>query len=198
MGKVPKCSSHQDASSDMQQDLLRSLCDLDLSWHGVKFTNSPFEVKKHISRSGLTRGTQWCPNHSPILCSSEVNDKKFPKTRNFDLWWPLVSTHTIDRTAYLKVRIDSQGPWLSFGYFEILVACIVLEIFATFWENSPIWGKFDLFWPPVTSILTSSKNDPYISCSTWYGLSNAVLPLLDALRSSRDLTGGWNHPPRRF
>ena len=30
MGKVPKCSSHQDASSDMQYNLLRSLCDLDL------------------------------------------------------------------------------------------------------------------------------------------------------------------------
>ena len=41
-------------------------------------------------------------------------------------------THTIDRTAYLKVRIDSQGPGLSFGYFEILLACIVLEIIASF------------------------------------------------------------------
>ena len=30
MGKVPKCSSHQDASSDMQHDLLKSVCDLDL------------------------------------------------------------------------------------------------------------------------------------------------------------------------
>ena len=27
---VPKCSSHQDTSADMQHDLLRSLCDLDL------------------------------------------------------------------------------------------------------------------------------------------------------------------------
>ena len=42
-------------------------------------------------------------------------------------------THTIDRTAYLKVRLgDSQGPGLSFGYFEILLACIVLEIIANF------------------------------------------------------------------
>ena len=30
MGKVPKCSSHQDRSADMQHDLLRSLIDLDL------------------------------------------------------------------------------------------------------------------------------------------------------------------------
>ena len=30
MGKVPKCSSHQDGSVDMQHDLLRPLVDLDL------------------------------------------------------------------------------------------------------------------------------------------------------------------------
>ena len=30
MGRVPKCSSHQDASADMQHDLVRLLCDLDL------------------------------------------------------------------------------------------------------------------------------------------------------------------------
>ena len=30
MGKVPKCSSHQDGSADMQHDVLRSLIDLDL------------------------------------------------------------------------------------------------------------------------------------------------------------------------
>ena len=41
-------------------------------------------------------------------------------------------TYTIDRTAYLKVHIDSQGPGLSFGYFEILPACIVLDIIASF------------------------------------------------------------------
>ena len=39
MGKVPKCSSHQDGSADMQHDLLRSLVDLDLRWSEVKFTN---------------------------------------------------------------------------------------------------------------------------------------------------------------
>ena len=82
--------------------------------------------------------------------------------------------HTIDENANLKAQIDSEGPGLSFGYFEILLACIVIEIIASFWENSLLLGKFDLFWPPVTSILTSSKNDPYVFCSTLHGLSNAV------------------------
>ena len=50
----------------------------------------------------------------------------------------------------------------------------MIEIIASFWENNPILGKFDLCWPPVTSILTSSKNDPYVFCRTWYSLSNAV------------------------
>ena len=49
----------------------------------------------------------------------------------------------------------------------------MIEIIASFWENRPILGKFDLCWP-VTSILTSSKNDPYVFCRTWHGLSNAV------------------------
>ena len=82
--------------------------------------------------------------------------------------------HTIDGNANLKAQIDSEGPGLSFGYFEILLACIVIVIIASFWENSLLLGKFDLFWPPVTSILTSSKNDPYVFCSTLHGLSNAV------------------------
>ena len=82
--------------------------------------------------------------------------------------------HTIDGNANRKAQIDSEGPGLSFGYFEILLACIVIEIIASFWENSLLFGKFDLFWPPVTSILTSSKNDPYVFCSTLHGLSNAV------------------------
>ena len=56
-----------------------------------KVTNLPFKVKKHISRSGLTRGTQWCKNYSPNLCSSEVIDKKTFPLKNViltfdDLW----------------------------------------------------------------------------------------------------------------
>ena len=58
--------------------------------------------------------------------------------------------HTIDENANLKAQIDSEGPGLSFGYFEILLACIVIEIIASFWDNSLLLGKFDLFdplWP---------------------------------------------------
>ena len=53
--------------------------------------------------------------------------------------------HTIDRNATLKAQVDSEGPGLSFGYFEILLACIVIEIIMSFFkENNPILGKFDL------------------------------------------------------
>ena len=180
----------------MQHDLLRSLCDLDLSWPEVKGSNLPFKVKKHISRSGLTRGTQWCQNYSHILCSSEVIDKKrFPLKTYF---WPLMTSgaHTIDGNANLKAQIDSEGPGLSFGYFEILLACIVIEIIASFWENSLLFGKFDLFWPPVTSILTSSKNDPYVFCSTLHGLSNAVYRFsMRCVVLEISGGGGWNQPP---
>ena len=51
------------------------------------------------------------------------------------------SAHTIDQTANLNAQVDSYGPGLSFGYFEILLACIVIEIIRVaekitrFWEN---------------------------------------------------------------
>ena len=109
--------------------------------------------------------------------------------------------HTIDGNANLKAQIDSEGPGLSFGYFEILLACIVIEIIASFWENSLLLGKFDLFWPPVTSILTSSKNDPYVFCSTLHGLSNAVYRFsMRCVVLEISGGGGWNQPPppRRF
>ena len=40
--------------------------------------------------------------------------------------------HTIDGNANRKAQIDSEGPGLSFGYFEILLACIVIEIIGKF------------------------------------------------------------------
>ena len=104
--------------------------------------------------------------------------------------------HTIDENANLKAQIDSEGPGLSFGYFEILLACIVIEIIASFWENSLLFGKFDLFWPPVTSILTSSKNDPYVFCSTLHGLSNAIYRFsMRCVVLEISGGGGWNQPP---
>ena len=104
--------------------------------------------------------------------------------------------HTIDWNVNLKAQIDSECPGLSFGYFEILLACIVIEIIASFWENSLLFGKFDLFWPPVTSILTSSKNDPYVFCSTLHGLSNAVYRFsMRCVVLEISGGGGWNQPP---
>ena len=48
-------------------------------------------------------------------------------------------------TANLRIQIDSGDPGLSFGYLTILLASIVIEIIATFCENSPILRKLDLF-----------------------------------------------------
>ena len=40
--------------------------------------------------------------------------------------------HTIDWTANPKAQVDSEGPGLSFGYFEILLGCILIEIIGSF------------------------------------------------------------------
>ena len=86
-------------------------------------------------------------------------------------------TYSIRLTANLRAQVDSGDPVLSFGYLTSLLASRVIEIIAIFCENNPILRKFDLFWPPVTSNLTWSKNDPSIFCRTCHSLSNAVYRL---------------------
>ena len=54
-------------------------------------------------------------------------------------------TYSFGLIANLRAHIDSGDPGLSFGYLTILLASIVIEIIATFCENSPILRKFDLF-----------------------------------------------------
>ena len=68
-----------------------------------------------------------------------------PKTYFF----PLVTfrTYIIRLTANRRAQIDSGDPGLSFGYLTILLASIVIEIIATFCENSLILRKIDFFTP---------------------------------------------------
>ena len=73
-----------------------------------------------------------------------VHEQTFhPKTYFF----PLVTsrTYSIRLTDNLRAQIDSADPGLSFGYLTILLASIVIEIIAIFYENSPILRKFAPF-----------------------------------------------------
>ena len=54
-------------------------------------------------------------------------------------------TYSIRLTANLRAQIDSGAPGISFGCLIVLLASIVIEIFAIFCENSPILRKFGLF-----------------------------------------------------
>ena len=127
--------------------------------------------------SGLTRGTRWCQNYFSILSVLEVIHEKLfsPKTYFF----PLVTSRTcnIRLTANLRAQIGSRDQELSFGYLKILLTSRVIDIIATFCENSPILRKFNILWPPVTSNLTWSKNDKSICYRTCRGLSKAVYRL---------------------
>ena len=69
--------------------------------------------------------------------------KTFPQKTYF---FPLVTsrTYSIRLTANRSAQIDSGDPGLSFGYLTILLTSIVIEIIATFCENSPIFRKLDL------------------------------------------------------
>ena len=159
VGLVPHCSSRQGASTDMQHDLLRSHCDLDLAWPEVNFFIDLTRIKKHMDRCGLTRGTRWCQNYSPSFYIWEVIHEQtiLPKRTFFRL--VTSCTYRIRMTTNLRAQIDSGDPGLLFGYFTILLASILIETIAMFCENNPILIKFDLSWLPVTSNLTWSKND---------------------------------------
>ena len=112
-----------------------------------------------MDESGLTRRTRWCQACSPSLSSLEVIHEKNITSKNNIFSLVTSRTYSIRLIANLRAQIDSGDPALSFGYLTILLASIVIEIIAIFCENSPILIKFDLFWPPVTSNLTWSKND---------------------------------------
>ena len=132
----------------------------------------------HMDRSGLTRGTRWCQACSPSLSSLEViHEKKILPQKTIFLSLVTSRTYNIRLPANLRAQIYSGDPGLSFGCLTILLASIVIEIIVIFCENSPILRKFDLFWPPVTSNLTWSKNYRSIFCRTCGGLSNAVYRL---------------------
>ena len=161
----------------MQHDLLRSHCDLELAWPEVKVQNGPSKDKKHMNRSGLTRGTRWCQACSPSLSSLEgIHEKTLPQKTIF-LSLVTSRTYSIRLTANLRAQIDSGDPGLSFGCLTTLLAGKVIEIIAIFCENNLILRKFDLFWPTVTSNLTWSKNEISIFCRTCHGLFNALYRL---------------------
>ena len=93
--------------------------------------------------SGVTRGTQRCQNYSSSLSSGEViHENISPKNVLFSL---LTSrTYSIRLTANRRAQVDRRDPALSFGYLTIVLASVVIEVIATFCENSPILRKFDL------------------------------------------------------
>ena len=65
-------------------------------------------------------------------------------------------------TAHLRAQIDSGDPALSFGYLTILPASIVIEIIATFCENSSILEKWTFLTP------CDLKFDLIKTCSTYF------------------------------
>ena len=152
---MSQCSSRQGALTDVQHDLLSSHCDLDLAWPEVRFYNWPLKDKKHMDRSGLTRGTRWCQACSPCLSSLEVIHALPPKTTFLSL--VTSRTYSIRLTTNLRAQIDSGDTGLSFGCLTFLLASIVIEIIAIFCENSPILRKFGFFYPLWPQIWPDQK-----------------------------------------
>ena len=67
-------------------------------------------------------------------------------------------SYSIKLTVNLRAQIDSGDPGISFGHLTILLASIVIEIIATFCENSPILRKVDLFINPCDLKVDLIKN----------------------------------------
>ena len=148
-----------------------------------------------MDRSGLTRGTRWCQSYSPSFSTWDViHEQTFPPKPYF---FRLVTsrTYSIWLTANPRAQIDSGDQGLLFGYLTILLASIVIEIIAIFWENSLILRKFDLFYPLWPQIWPDKENDLSIFCRTCHGLSSAVYRLSLSFLVFESLGEGGSHPP---
>ena len=98
------------------------------------------------------------------------------------LGWPPIGGH--------RSIVEIQGYHLA-----MLQTGIVIEIIATFCENSPILRKNWPFWPPVTSNLTWSENDLSIfielaAAYLWNAVYRFSLPFLVF-----EFSGWWSSAP---
>ena len=108
------------------------------------------------------------------------------KTSNFDSFCAL-KAKPLTLGQNWEQHSESPLKELSNALFCSAVALLVPDLCADLWKvikigNKSLW-KFYLWWPPVTSAMTWSKNDLYDSERSCSELSIAFLPHLSSLLS---------------
>ena len=124
----------------------------------------PFKVMLYIFRCVLTRETRWCQNRCSITSNTEVIIEKLFRSKMpfFDVSWLLTPKRLILGEIWRHLSEKKNVSRAFYGFFK-------------FWRSSyrdrdnadnmkpchviPKFWKTCLWWPLVTSILTSYKND---------------------------------------
>ena len=160
MKEVLLCFSHQDASIHTQYDLLGSPRDLDL--------RSNFDLD--LSRSCYTcLDASWRGKHDGVKIialsfqTRKLSPKKLFRSKMpfFDISWPLTPKPLVlgEIWRHLSKRAFQE---LSIAFLDFDVAVTGTEIMRIIWSHVMQFGnlgKFCPWWPLVTSILISHKNN---------------------------------------
>ena len=114
---MPKSSSCQDASFNMQLDLFRSLSDLDLGWPEVKVIEWPFHHKVYESirldeRKTMMAKSLYLKQRKCYQRKTIAKNEPW-KPNIFCLTWP--GRSTVDQNRSTRTPLDSEHPNLSFG-----------------------------------------------------------------------------------
>ena len=134
-GMVSLCSSCQDASPDMQHDLLGSTCDLTWPWPEVKFWPDPprspstcFDAARREEHDGA-----WI---KPLACLVQKLFAKnfFAKKGYFGVLWPLAAKPLTLAQIWWHIG-ERSAPELSNAFFRALLTRILSEIMVHFRKN---------------------------------------------------------------
>ena len=163
---------------------LRSYFEVDLSRSSCIYFDAP---------GPWTRETRWYKtNFLPLLHQKLFSKNHFRKYYHFDidyLW-------SLTQWPHLK-SVDKTLPGFFQGYLIFFLICsiMVFDMLTIAYRNTLNWGKFDVWWPLVTSLLAWEKYDPNSFERTLYELSNIFFRFsLRCLKPPARFRVSWSRP----
>ena len=128
------------------------------------------------------------------LFSKKKNRKKSKQYDHFDLHdlWSLSHCHHFKSD---EKNVTWALPGLSDAFCRSVLSSMVFEILMISWQNTLTFGKFDLWWPLVTSILIWEKQYQGSFERTLDELSSVFFSFFATMSGSRVSTRGFWSPP---
>ena len=161
---VPLCLYCQDESTNMQFELLGSTFDLRWHWPEVKYWPDNSKLPCMCFDAPWREEHDGARNMLLAFLVQKLFAKTFlPGTATLT-FFIAPNAYTVEFSSSLTTFQRKNSLRAIECFFPGLLPKIVSEIMAYFWEEIWNFGKFDLWWPLVTSILTWHQNDLWKYC----------------------------------